>query len=65
MTENKCIGQHSLHICELAQQGKFNQIKQLAQNPYYMCINCGRVADSEKNLCNPLALDKIPVEAPG
>lgn len=65
MTEHKCTGEHSFHICELATQNKFNQITKLAQNPYYMCINCGRVADSEENLCNPLALDKIPVEVPG
>jgi len=65
VAEHKCIGEHTLHICELASQDEFNQIKQLAQNPCYMCINCGRVADSEKNLCNPLALDKIPVEVPG
>ena len=64
MVEHKCNGEHSLHICELADQNKFNQIKQLAQSPYYMCINCGRVADLEENLCNPLAIDKIPVEIP-
>ena len=65
MTENKCTGDHSVHVCELANQKKFKQIKQLAQDPYYMCINCGRVADSENNLCNPLAFDKIPIEVPG
>lgn len=64
MKETKCTGDHSLHICELAHQNKLNQIKQLEQSPYYRCINCGRVADSEENICNPLAIDKIPVEIP-
>lgn len=65
MADTKCTGDHLIHICELANQNKFDNIKKLAQNPCYMCINCGRVADSENNLCNPLAFDKIPVEVPG
>ena len=65
MADPKCTGDHSVHICELAQQDKFNNIKKLAQEPYYLCMNCGRVADSENNLCNPMAFDKIPVDIPG
>ena len=65
MADSECTGDHSLHICELAQQDKFNDIKKLAQDPYYLCMNCSRVADSDKNLCNPLAFDKIPVDIPG
>ena len=65
MTKNECTGDHAIHICELAQHNKFNNIKELAQDPYYLCMNCGRVADSEENLCNPLAFDKIPVDIAG
>lgn len=61
MTENKCMGDHSLHICELASQKKYDEIKGLAKNPNYMCLNCGRVADEEKNLCYPVAFDRIPM----
>jgi hypothetical protein len=61
MTEKKCTGDHSLHICELASHDKYNEIKQLAQNPRFMCFNCGRVADEENNLCYPIAFDKIPI----
>ena len=56
MAENVCKGQHSGHICILASEGKFDQIKEITQKPKHICFNCGRVADSEKNLCNPMPL---------
>ncbi len=52
-----CTGEHSGHICVLANQDKFEDIKELTRNPKHVCFNCGRVADSEKNLCNPMPLD--------
>ncbi len=58
-----CTGDHSKHLCELAANGEYEQIQKLAKEPYYMCLNCGRMADSEENLCNPIAIDKIPVGA--
>lgn len=61
MTEKKCTGDHSIHICELASQNKYEEIKKMAKNPNYMCYNCGRVADEEKNLCYPVAFDRIPM----
>jgi len=57
MSEKKCRGKHSGHLCVLAGNGKFEEIKNLASNPQYICFNCGRVADSDKNLCNPMPLD--------
>ena len=46
-------------ICDLANEGKSDEIKKLAQHPDYMCFTCGRVADSEQNVCNPVTIDSI------
>ena len=48
--------EHKGHLCVLASRERFDEIKQLVNDPQYMCFNCGRVADSEKNLCNPMPL---------
>lgn len=56
--ENKsCEGKHEGHLCVLASKEEFEKIKTLTKKPKHMCFNCGRVADSEKNLCNPMPLD--------
>jgi hypothetical protein len=58
MTDHKiCKGDHQGHICVLASKNKFDVIKGLTKDPKYICFNCGRVADSDKNLCNPMPLD--------
>ena len=59
-----CIGNHQEHICHFAQNKNFKHIKIAAINPKYVCTNCGRVAESDKNLCNPFALEKIPLPIP-
>ncbi len=59
MSEKKCTGDHQGHICVLASNGLFDMIKLMTQNPKYICFNCGRVADAEKNLCNPMPLDNL------
>jgi hypothetical protein len=56
MAETKCKGEHSGHICVLASNQKFAEIKAITKNPQYICFNCGRVADCDANLCNPMAL---------
>jgi hypothetical protein len=56
MGKNPCKGDHKGHFCVLASEGKFDQIKELARSPEYICFNCGRVADCEDNLCNPMPL---------
>jgi hypothetical protein len=56
MSNNICSGDHSGHICVLASEGKFEEIKGLTKNPEYICFNCGRVADCKENLCNPMPL---------
>lgn len=53
---DKCKGEHKGHLCVLVGERKFDKIRELVRNPQFMCFNCGRVADSEKNLCNPMPL---------
>ena len=60
MSIMKCIGDHSIHICDLANKEKQDEIVKLAESPHHMCMQCGRVANEAENLCNPLAFDKIP-----
>ncbi len=55
-----CSGDHSKHLCELAGNEKFDLIKELAKAPDFMCMNCGRLADDKKSLCNPMPLEDIP-----
>jgi hypothetical protein len=62
MEEKICKYDHALHICALAEQQKYGEIKELVVDPKYMCTNCGRVSNAGKNLCNPLTFEMI---APG
>ena len=56
MKESTCKGEHKGHFCVLAAKARFDEIKKLTRNPKAICFNCGRVADSENNLCNPMPL---------
>ncbi len=59
MSDKTCKpNDHKGHLCVLASEGKFDAIKELVKKPKYICFNCGRVADSDKNLCNPMLLAK-------
>lgn len=58
MGEYSCTGNHEGHLCMLASQGKFDLIKTLTNEPHFICFNCGRVANSARNLCNPMPLDE-------
>ncbi len=57
MSENTCSGDHLGHLCVLASAARFEEIKTLTKEPKFICFNCGRVADKETNLCNPMPLD--------
>lgn len=59
MNQTKCTGEHSVHICELSSKGRHVEIVDIVKHPKYMCMNCGRAAAAQKNLCNPEALDDI------
>ena len=56
MNKPVCKGSHKGHLCVLASEERFEEIKRLVVRPKFICFNCGRVANSQKNLCNPMAL---------
>jgi len=56
MSEKTCRGLHAGHLCVLASNDEFEKIKTMTQSPKFICFNCGRVANFEKNLCNPMPL---------
>ena len=56
MNKTVCKGLHKGHLCVLASEERFEEIKALTGKPKSICFNCGRVANSQKNLCNPMAL---------
>ena len=56
MSKPVCKGSHKGHLCVLASDERFEEIKGLTAKPKFICFNCGRVANSQKNLCNPMAL---------
>jgi len=58
MADKSCKGDHSGHLCVLVSKGKFDEIRKLVKEPRFICFNCGRVADKEENLCNPMPLEK-------
>lgn len=53
-SNTKCSGDHQGHICVLASNGEFEKIREMVKNPKWICFNCGRVASSKENLCNPM-----------
>jgi len=57
MAEQKCTSNHEQHICKLSEEDKFEEIKQLVKDPHYICLNCGRAANSDDNLCSPVDVD--------
>ncbi len=56
MGQTICKGEHQGHLCVLASKDLFDQIKEITRNPRFICFNCGRVADCDDNLCNPMSL---------
>jgi len=59
MEQQQCMGDHSQHICALAESNQFYVVKRLTTEPNYMCLYCGRVADLDDNLCKPVHIDAI------
>jgi hypothetical protein len=62
MAGQQCTGDHSQHICALAAEKRIEAIKRLATEPQYICLNCGRVADLDDNLCKPALINAIGLD---
>ena len=56
MSEHKCAGDHTGHLCVLVSKSKLEEVKELVSEPKFICFNCGRAANSDANLCNPMPL---------
>ena len=50
--------EHPGHLCVLVSNGKIDTLRNLCNEPEFICFNCGRVANSDKNLCNPMPIGK-------
>jgi hypothetical protein len=52
---------HDKHLCYLVnldyQNSNLDDYKQLVKKAEYMCKKCGRVAENEKNLCDPIKIN--------
>ena len=62
MKAQQCSGDHTQHICALAETNQMHVIKRLTTEPSYMCIYCGRAADLDDNLCKPVHIDAVGLE---
>jgi hypothetical protein len=59
MSDSECKGgDHSGHICVLMSEKKIDEVRKLVADPKFICFNCGRAANSDENLCNPMPLDE-------
>jgi hypothetical protein len=49
---------HRNHLCDLANRGEMSldQMKALVRDPKFICKKCGRAANKEENLCDPVPL---------
>ena len=62
MAEQKCAGDHSQHMCILAEEKQRDMILRLTNEPQFICLDCGRVANAEENLCRPAHVNAIGIE---
>jgi hypothetical protein len=44
---------HKTHLCELKSAKKLDKVKQLSENPKFICGNCGNSANQQGALCAP------------
>jgi hypothetical protein len=59
MEDLQCMENHEHHICAMAENHMIEHIKELTTEPQYICVNCGRVSNSDENLCKPVHVDSI------
>ncbi|MBU5637521.1 hypothetical protein KOM00_12360 [Geomonas sp. Red69] len=53
-----CGAKHTGHICMLKSAGRLEEVAHLTSSPTVVCFTCGTEANSEDNVCSPMALDK-------
>lgn len=53
----KCGDKHQGHLCVLHSKGLTDQIACVTNAPTVVCFTCGREANSEENVCNPMPLE--------
>lgn len=51
---------HHMHMCSLKEQGKYDLIKSLSDNPTVECKQCGAKANDAKYLCAAHLGDTAP-----
>jgi hypothetical protein len=51
--------EEKVRICDLAEQGKSEEMKELVHDPQFMCFSCSRVAHDKETLCNPRAFYEL------
>lgn len=54
-----CAGSRENKLCELTKphnRFEMEKIMPLVNDPRYVCRCCGRLANKEENLCNPIKL---------
>jgi len=59
MEDKNCDNNHEEHLCVYANNKQFEKIAGIAQNPKFICYNCGRVAEMKEHLCNPVELNSL------
>lgn len=52
-----CGRDHQGHLCVLHSKGLHAEIAHITDKPTVVCFNCGRKANRETNVCNPMPLD--------
>ena len=45
---------HEQHLCSIVAKRKMKTVARLAKDAKYICLICGRSANSETNLCWPI-----------
>ena len=47
---------HKMHMCALKAEGAEDDIACLSSSPTVKCGNCGALANSPENVCNPVPI---------
>ena len=53
-----CGGDHQGHLCVLHSKGLNAVIARVTDKPTVVCFNCGRKANRDANVCNPMPLEE-------